>query len=482
MTIEPILIISAVFLLVGIFASKIAVRTGVPALVLFLAIGMLAGSDGPGGVYFDSPSLAQGVGVVALAFILFSGGLDTQWGHMRPVLLPGLSLATIGVIISATLVGVMASQVLGFTMLEGMLLGAIIASTDAAAVFAMLGGRGIALKGKLKPLIELESGSNDPVAVLLTIGVIQLIGNPDLSPIALIPLFLQQMIIGAAVGWLFSRLIVPLINRLRLEFDGLYPVLTIAAVLLTYGVTAILGGSGFLAVYILGIMMGRAEFIHKRSLGQFHDGIAWLMQIVMFVTLGLQVFPSELPAVAGEGILAALFLLFVARPVSVFIALAASRLTVREKLFISWVGLRGATPIVLATFPVLAGVAQADAIFNLVFFIVLISVLMQGTLAPPMARWLGVQAQSQPPSSLSYVMRDGVISNNLREITLSENSPAAGRQIVDLSLPADVLIMLIGRADDSIIPRGSTILEAGDTVLVLARDNAQDELTQIFGD
>jgi potassium/hydrogen antiporter len=482
MTLEPLLIIASLFLLVGILASKIAVRTGVPALVLFLAIGMLAGSDGPGGVYFDSPQLAQGIGVVALAFILYSGGLDTHWRSVLSVVRPGLSLATLGVVISAGLMAVLAALALGFTPLEGLLLGAIIASTDAAAVFAMLGGQGIALKGRLKPLIELESGSNDPIAVFLTIGVIQLLTNPGLSPLALVTLFALQMGIGALSGWLFGIFSVRLINRLRLEYDGLYPVLTIATVLLTFGVTAVLGGSGFLAVYVLGIQMGRAEFIHKRSLAQFHDGIAWLMQIIMFVTLGLQVFPSELPSVAGNGILAALFLIFIARPVSVFIALAASRFTLREKLFVSWVGLRGATPIVLATFPVLAGIAQADAIFNLVFFIVLISVLMQGTLVGQMARWLGVRSERAPRSSLAYVMRDGIISNNLREIHLSEASPAAGRQIVDLALPPDVLIMLVGRDDDTIVPKGSTILEAGDSLLVLARDDAREQIREIFGE
>jgi cell volume regulation protein A len=419
---------------------------------------------------------------VALAFILFSGGLDTPWTDVRPVLKQGLTLSTLGVTLTALCVGWFAATFLGFTLAEGILLGAIIASTDAAAVFAVLNSRSVRLKGRLKELLELESGSNDPMAVFLTVGMLQLIANPGQSPLTLIPMFVLQMGLGALIGLAAGRGGVFIINRLRLEYDGLYPVLSFALVLITYGATALAGGNGFLAVYLAGLVMAQQDFVHKRSLREFHDGLAWLMQIVMFVTLGLQVFPSRLPDVALSGLLVALFLIVFARPLSVFIGLAPTRLSVREKLFVSWVGLRGAAPIVLATFPLLAGVAKADTIFHLVFFIVLTSVLLQGTLIIPMARWLGVYDATPPRlSPLAYVMRDRTIANDLAEIHVPPGAPAVGRQLVDLHLPSDVLIVLIGRGGDMIVPRGSTVIEADDTVLVMAQQSSNQRVRQVLG-
>lgn len=482
-SIELLFVALAAFLLLAIFGSKAAVKTGVPVLLLFLALGMLAGSDGVGGYYFDNPWLAQSVGVVALVFILFSGGLNTPWADVRPVLRQGLALSTLGVTLTALCVGWFAATFLGFTLFEGILLGAIIASTDAAAVFAVLNGKSVRLTGRLKELLELESGSNDPMAVFLTVAMLQLIANPGQSPFSLVPMFVLQMGLGALFGLATGRAAVWLINRLRLEYDGLYPVLSFALVLVTYGVTALVGGNGFLAVYLAGLIMARGDFVHKRSLVQFHDGLAWLMQIVMFVTLGLQVFPSQLPSVALSGLYIAAFLIFFARPLSVFLALAPTRLSVREKAFISWVGLRGAAPIVLATFPVLAGVGQAGTIFNLVFFIVLTSVLLQGTLIVPMARWLHVYDQTPPrPSPLAYVMRDRTIGNDLAEIHVPATAPAVGKQIVDLHLPADVLIVLIGRGGDMIVPRGATVIEAGDTLLVMSQPGSGDRIHAILGE
>jgi potassium/hydrogen antiporter len=481
-SIEILLVGLAAFLLLAIVGSKATTKTGVPVLLLFLALGMLAGSDGLGGFYFDNPWLAQSVGVVALAFILFSGGLDTPWKEVRPVLRQGLALSTLGVTLTALCVGWFAFALLGFSLQEGILLGAIIASTDAAAVFSVLNSKSVRLKGRLKELLELESGSNDPMAVFLTVGMLQLIANPGQSPLSLIPLFVLQMALGALIGFAAGRGAVWLINRLRLEYDGLYPVLSFALVLITYGATALVGGNGFLAVYLAGLVMGQQDFLHKRSLAQFHDGLAWLMQIVMFLTLGLQVFPSRLPAVAASGLLVALFLIFVARPLSVFIALAPAGLRLRDKLFVSWVGLRGAAPIVLATFPLLAGVARADTIFHLVFFIVLASVLLQGTLIIPMARWLKVYDNTPPRlSPLAYVMRDRTIANDLAEIHVQPDAPGVGKQIVDLHLPEDVLIVLIGRGSDMVVPRGSTIIEPGDTVLVMAPQSAGARVREALG-
>ncbi len=479
---ELTLIGASLFMFISILASKVAARAGVPALLLFLLIGMLAGSDGLGGIYFDEPQLVQAVGVVALIFILFSGGVSTRWDDIRPVLWSGVSLSTVGVIVTALAVGLFVSEVFNFTLAEGMLLGAIIASTDAAAVLSVLRGKSVRLKGRLRQLLELESGSNDPMAVFLTIGMIALITTPESRPIDLIPLFVLQMMIGAAIGALAGRLMVEAVNRLRLEYDGLYPVLTIAFVLLVYGLTAVINGNGFLAVYLAGLIMGNRKFIHKNSLLHFHDGVAWLMQIVMFLTLGLQLFPSRLPPVVPAGLMIALFLIFVARPLSVFISLAFSGFNVREKAFISWVGLRGAAPIILATFPLLAAVPQASTIFNLIFFIVLTSVLLQGTLIVPVARWLGVysEAPELPRSPLAFVMDDGNIASDLFECNIAPDAWVVGRQIVDLNLPEDLLVVLIGREGDTIVPRGSTVLQAGDHIMLLAKKELQPEIVRIF--
>ncbi len=471
----------ALFLLVSVGLSKVAMRFGVPVLLLFLLAGMAAGSEGPGGIAFDYPRLIEMIGVVSLAFILFSGGLDTQWEDIRPVLRHGVTLSTLGVLVTALAVGVFTSIVLGFTLLEGVLLGAIVASTDAAAVFSILRGKDVRLKGRLKPLLELESGSNDPMAVFLTLAMLQLIANPELSPLAIVPMFVFQLGIGALVGVLVSRFALGVLNRIRLEYDGLYPVFTVGLVMLTYGISDLLGGSGFLAVYLVGVLMGKEQFARKRSVMVFHDGLAWLMQIVMFVTLGLQVYPSRLVEVAPQGLAVALFLLLVARPTAVFSALAFTRFTTREKLYVAWVGLRRAAPIVLAVFPLLEQINRADSIFHMVFFIVLTSVLLQGTLTVPMARWLRVyDTEPQPRSPMAFVMDDGNISSDLLEITVPPHAEAVGRSIIDLHLPKEALIVLIGRADELVVPRGDTVFEANDRVLLLTSADLRPTLRDLL--
>lgn len=384
------LLVSSVLLLLSILAWKVSSRLGIPALLLFLGIGMLAGSDGPGGIYFDDASVAQSVGVVALAFILFAGGLDTEWKVVRPALGAALALSTIGVLLTALVVAVFALFLLHVSFLEGLLLGAIISATDAAAVFSVLGARKLNLSGKLTPLLELESGSNDPMAVFLTIGLTNLLANPHESVFAVLLLFVQQMGIGAIFGLLLGWGAIYLIVRLKLEEAALYPVLTIALVLLAYGLTATLGGSGFLAVYLVGVLLGNSSVQRVNRLSGFHDSLAWLMQIAMFLILGLLVFPSRLPAVFVSGLLITGVAIFIARPVSVLITLLPVKMSLQEKLFVSWVGLRGAVPIVLATFPLLAGLPRASLLFDLVFFVVFASVLLQGTSVPFVARWLGV--------------------------------------------------------------------------------------------
>jgi cell volume regulation protein A len=387
-SIELLFVIFSGLIILSILTIKLSVRLGIPSLTLFLIVGMLAGSDGVGGLYFDNPALVQTLGVIALALILFSGGLDTEWTGVRPVLWNGLALSTIGVLLTALLVGWFVSWVQGFSFMEGLLLGAIVASTDAAAVFMVLRARNVKLPRTLAHLLELESGSNDPMAVVLTVALIQLLTNPSTNLADLLRFFVVQMTVGTIAGVAMGELIRWTLNTLKLELRGIYPVLSVAFALLTYGLAAELHGSGFLAVYLAGLFMRRHSVVHQRNLVQFHEGLAWLMQITMFLILGLQVFPARLVPIAAVGLLVSLFLIFIARPASVYVSLALSRLTFREQTLVAWVGLRGAVPIVLATFPLLAGIQQADTIFHLVFFIALTSVVLQGPPIPWITRLL----------------------------------------------------------------------------------------------
>ena len=387
--IEYLMLGASTLLLLSVFASQVSGRIGIPALVLFLLIGMLAGSEGPGGIGFDYPAFAQSLGVVALTLILFSGGLDTNWQQIRQVVWKGLALSTIGVFLTAGLVAWFAISFLGLAVLDSMLLGAIVSSTDAAAVFAELRSQQARLRGHLSPLLEFESGSNDPMAVFLTVGLVGVLSERE-TAMSIVLMFFRHMVLGGLIGYSMGAAMAALMRHVRVENDGLYAVLSLAVALFTYGMTASVGGNGFLAVYVAGIRAGSSEFEQLHSLRRFHEAQAWLMQILMFLTLGLQVFPSHILPVIGIGLILSLFLMLIARPTAVFITLFASSLTVKEKLLISWGGLRGAVPIILATFPLIAGLPQSKMIFNLVFFIVLTSILLQGTSLPLIARWLGL--------------------------------------------------------------------------------------------
>jgi len=394
--------------------------------------------------------------------------LETDIESVKTVLKPALVLSTLGVLITALITGTCVRYVLDVPWLEAVLVGSIVSSTDAAAVFAVLRSRNVGLKEPLRPLLELESGSNDPMAVFLTIGVIELLKHPGQSMWLLIPLFFQQMILGLVFGYAMSRLFIVIVNRINLDYEGLYPVLSLAWVLLTYGLTASLGGSGFLAVYIAGIMLGKLVYSHKKTFIRFHDGVAWLMQIVMFLTLGLLVFPKELVPITGYGLLISLLLIFVARPASVLIGLSLSRFNLREKSLISWVGLRGSVPIVLATFPLLAGLDQDHFIFNLVFFIVLTSVLLQGTTIPYIARLLGVDAPLVRKRRYPIDFEGSSDLNmQLEELIVPFGSKAVNKRILELGFPKDCLITLIARDDKYITPRGDTTIKGGDVLLIL---------------
>ena len=400
---EESLIIGALLIILSVVASKASSRWGFPVLVLFLGLGMLSGAHRFGGLMFADYELAQRLGVFALIFILFSGGMATQVKEVRPVLGPALILSTLGVVLATFLVGVFSRLCLGFTILEGCLLGATVASTDVAAVFTVLRSKNIHLKDGIAPLLELESALNDPMAVFLGVALLSMahqnhqswIGSwfgPWFGPwLGLIPLFFLQMILGVLMGWGSGKLGKLIMNHINLEFDGLYPVLSIGWILLTYGLTQALGGSGYLAVYLGGIVLGNENLLQKRSLIHFHEGIAWLGQIVMFLAMGLLVNPSDLLKIAPLGLALSAFLIFVARPVSVFLCFPMSRFSAQEKLMVSWAGLRGAVPISLAGTILVSDIPRATDIFNLVFFVTFLSVLFQGTTIPSVAKWLKVE-------------------------------------------------------------------------------------------
>ncbi len=477
-TIESILLGSSILLFISILISKGLGRFGIPALLLFLGVGMLAGSEGLGGIDFNDPGTAESMGMIALTIILFSGGVDTNWGATKPIVWRGAVLATFGVFITAILVGVFAMYVLSFTLIEGLLLGAIVSSTDAAAVFSILRSRNINLKNNLQPTLELESGSNDPMAYFLTVSFTFLVMNPDASLFQLVPMFFLQMGIGGIMGVVMGKGMAWVINRIRLEQEGLYPALTLSMVIFTYMFTTLLKGNGFLAVYLAGVILGNKNFINKRSLTKFYDGLAWLMQILMFLTLGLLVFPSQIWPVMGVGILIALFLMFVARPISVFLCLTFFKTTLQDRLFVSWVGLRGAVPIVFATYPLLQGVEKSDMIFNVVFFIVLTSVMLQGTTLTMVAKWLHLIDDSKQVKRYHVGEEMGYdTKNQLVELVLPWHSTAVGQSLVELQLPKTSLIVLIERAGKFVTPTGATMLEANDKLQVMLESG--DDLEEV---
>jgi cell volume regulation protein A len=370
---------------------------------------------------------------------------------------------------------------LGFSLLEGFLLGAVISSTDAAAVFSILRARSISLKKRLKPLLEFESGSNDPMAVFMTLGLISIIESAEFNGLHLLIFFVKQMALGALVGYVMSRVMIATMNRLDLEYEGLYSVLSLSLVLFTYALASYFQGNGFLAVYIAGLLMSKEGFFYKKNLLHFHDGLAWLMQIAMFLTLGLLVFPSQLIPVIIPGILVSVFLMFVARPLSVYLCFLPFHFSIREKAMISWVGLRGAAPIILATFVLMADTAQAGTIFNIVFFVVITSVLLQGTTLPYIAKWLKVDAplQKRPVAPIEFEPRKGVDAE-LLELIVPYHGEVSGKAIYEVNLPADCLVTLVCRDDKFIMANGKTVLEEGDVVLVLVNQGNMAKVQSIF--
>jgi potassium/hydrogen antiporter len=471
---ENIVLIGSFLLFISIIVGKTSYKFGVPTLLLFLGIGMLAGSDGIAGIHFDNPKAAQFIGIVSLNFILFSGGLDTNWSSVKPILKEGIMLSTLGVLLTALSLGFFVYFVTDFTIYESLLLGSIVSSTDAAAVFSILRSKSLALKTNLRPTLELESGSNDPMAYVLTISFLTLVVNQDKSLISVIPVFFQQMIFGAILGLGFGKLSKFIINNIKLDFEGLYPVLVIALMFITFSSTDYVGGNGFLAIYICAVYLGNQELIHKKTILKMYDGLAWLMQIVLFLTLGLLVYPSAVFPYMGIGLLISLFLILVARPVGVFLSLIFFKMKLRRRFYISWVGLRGAVPIVFATYPLLAGIEKADVIFNIVFFISITSILIQGTTLSLFAKWLHVALPEKvkPISEVDKLILD-LPKSASQEFEIFPNYQSINKRIVDLNFPSSAFIIMIKRNNQYIRPGGSTEIKENDVLMVIA-DNPLD--------
>nr|WP_238389179.1 potassium/proton antiporter [Campylobacter fetus] len=416
---DQTLILFGMLFLFSVIFSKISDKYGIPALLMFLAIGMLAGSDGIIGLEFDNAKIAEDVGTIALVYILFAGGFNTSYKSIKPIFKTGFILATLGVVISAGITGLFAYYIMQFSILESLLFGAIISSTDAAAVFSIM--RSTKFKNNLSSLLEFESGSNDPMAIFLTITILSLITAASIPDKFILGLgLLLEFVLGGVMGYLFGVMIPSIINRIKLGYWGLYPVLLISLIAILFGLTENIGGNGFIAVYTAGIFANKKEFLYKKNLIGFFDGIAWMMQIFVFLTLGLLVFPSELPNVAFISVIMAFVVMFIARPISVFISTIFSRYTIKEKCFISWVGLRGVVPIILATYPLSSNTPNAQLIFNVIFFMVLISVLTQGTTLNKSAKIFGVI--ETPKTIASNFPNTPISHNDLKQYTIGKNS------------------------------------------------------------
>jgi len=474
-----LILVAGVLLTAGLVASLIAGRLRVPSLLLFLAVGVVVGSDVLGFVYFDDYELARTIGIVALALILFEGGLSTGLDEIRPVIGPVVALAAVGTLLTALLTGFAAAWLLNLDTLEGLLLGSTLAATDGAAIFALL--RSSTLRRRIARTLEGEAGMNDPVAVLLVLGFIEWIEQPDYGLGDMALLFAKELVIGAVVGVVVGWLAVQGLQRARLATGGLYPVATLATAAVAYGGADAIEGSGFLAVFLAGLALGTAAIPAKQTVTAFHEGLAWVAQLTMFVALGLLVFPSQLDDVALEGTLLALIAVVVARPVATALASAPWRFSLAERFVLGWAGLRGAVPVVLATFAVIAEVPNSAEFFNLVFFAVALSTLLQGMTFEPLAARLGVTtnepALPRPLTEAGTIRRLGA---EVLEYELAHDDAIVGARVRDLGLPREANVTVLVRGDQAIPPRGSTRLRAGDRLHLLLRQEASAQVPALL--
>ena len=472
------LLLVGALLAASVLVALGSARTGVPVLVLFLALGMLLGSDGPGGIDFDDAELAREVGIVGLVLILFEGGLQTSWRRLRGVVAPAALLSTVGVVVTMLLTGVAARTLFDLTWLEAFLLGAVVASTDAAAVFATL--RFTQIRRRLARTLEAESGGNDPMAIALTIGLIAWIESPDTSGFEdLALLVLRQLGLGLVIGVLLALAATWIFARLPRSVGPFAPLASLAAMAISFGATDVVGGSGFLAVYLVGLAVGSTPSRYRRQLAGFHEGLAFLAQVALFIVLGLLVFPRDLTAVAGSGLALALLLMLVIRPVAVWVSTAFNDFTGRERLLLGWAGLRGAVPIVLATFVLSSEVDPANTIFNAVFFVVVVSAILQGTTLERVAGRLGLLSPA-PPTHEAPIEVGESSPLDLLDFVVAHDHAIAGAAVREVGLPRTAIIAVVVRGDDSIPPRGSTVLQPGDRLFVLVPHSVRPAVEDVF--
>src|SRR5260221_1881500 len=473
-----LILVAGALLAAGIVGALLADRVRIPGLLLFLALGMLAGSEGIGGIEFDNTELARTLGTIALVLILFEGGLTAGWSEIRPVLGTAASLATIGTVVTAILAGLAAKWIFGLSTLEGMIVGAAIAATDSAAIFAVL--RRSTLEKRLARSLEGESGMTDAVALLLVIGFIDWIQHPGYGLADMAGLLALKLALGAAVGLALGRLAVAALNRVRLPTDGIYPVATIAIAALAYGLAEVVHGSGLLATYLTALALGSSSIPARRTVVAFHEGVGWVAQIGLFILLGLLVFPSTLGDVALEGLALSAVLILIARPLAAFAATLLSPLGMRERTMLGWAGLRGATPIWLATFPVVAGVGAGQELFSIVFFVVVTSTLVQGASFEPLARRLGLTTDEPAlPRRLLESVRIRRMGGDVVSYRLRPGAAAAGHVGRELGLPPEALangIVSDGRASQ---PRGSTEVREGDELHILVRGELREKVEEL---
>ena len=465
-----IMLICGLVLLISITASKVLYKFGIPMLLIFIVLGMVFGSDGIGGIHFSDYDLTNDICSIALVFIMFYGGFGTKWTVAKPSIKPALLMSSLGVIMTTGILGLFAHFVLKVGLLESFLIGAVVSSTDAASVFAILRSQELNLEGSLAPLLEVESGSNDPTAYMLTIAVLTLMSNGSASGIVL--LVFKQVVFGILVGGILAKISVYVLRNVDFEIKGFDTIFLTAIAILAYALSEWFGGNGYLSVYLSGIIIGNSKIQHKKNLFHFFDGISWLMQITLFFLLGLLSLPSEFTTVMGISISVSLFLIFVARPIAIFTILKPFGFTIKEKLFISWVGLRGAASLVFAIYAMTSGVQIENDIFHIIFFVALFSVAIQGTLIPMLAKKLDLVDNS---NTVLKTFNDytGEMSSKLIEVTVTKDSEWVDKSIMDAGIPDEILIVMIKRKDNVITPKGATIIEEGD-VLVLSGEDIEN--------
>lgn len=474
---ELILLVGSIILILSVFAGKAGFRFGLPSLLLFLGVGMLFGSDGLG-IQFNSPQIAQFIGTLALSIILFSGGMDTKLSEIRPIASQGVVLATLGVLMTTFITGGFiylvchfSSRFSSLSLPESLLLAAVMSSTDSASVFSILRSKNVYLKENLRPTLELESGSNDPMAYLLTVILIAFIQSGGMSIPQAIIMLVMQLVIGALGGFLLGKVTVWVVNKIDIDNSSLYPILILAFSFFIFSVVTLCKGNGYLAVYIAGLVFGNSRIVHKRSIGTFFDGFTWLWQIVMFLTLGLLVNPHELLPVTHIGLGIGIFMILIARPASVFLCLLPYRnFSARAKLYISWVGLRGAVPIIFATYPLIAGIEHAHLFFNIVFFITILSLVIQGTTVTYVARKLGLVDKPEAQDVFGIDLGDDIRSA-MSEIDITPGVLEHGNCLMELDLPDHTLVVMVKRNERYFIPKGNTPLKANDKLLVISDDD-----------